>query len=181
MKEIFKILINDFFEKKLNVIKRDIDIPLNSNKIVSLVGVRRCGKTYIFYDLIDKLRKEVDTKNIVYINFEDDRLSSISSENLNDLIEAYFEMYPHKRDEKVYLFFDEIQEVSGWEKFIRRVYDTLNVQIFITGSSAKMLSKEIASNLRGRTITYEVYPLSFNEYLRFKNIEVKEEALVEED
>ena len=172
MKEIFKILINDFFEKKLNVIKRDIDIPLNSNKIVSLVGVRRCGKTYIFYDLIDKLRKEVDTKNIVYINFEDDRLSSISSENLNDLIEAYFEMYPHKRDEKVYLFFDEIQEVSGWEKFIRRVYDTLNVQIFITGSSAKMLSKEIASNLRGRTITYEVYPLSFNEYLRFKNIEV---------
>ena len=172
MKEIFKILINDFFEKELNAIKRDIEIPLHSNKIVTLVGVRRSGKTYIFYDLINRLRKKVDSKNIIYINFEDDRLDGITLKDLSNITDAYFEMYPQKRDEKIYLFFDEIQEVEGWEKFVRRVYDTLNVQIFITGSSSKMLSREIASSLRGRTITYEILPLSFKEYLKFKNIDI---------
>ena len=172
MREIFKILINDFFERELKVIKRDIDIPINSNKIISLVGVRRSGKTYILYQLINQLREVVDRKNIIYINFEDDRLDGIEATNLNDLIDAYFEMYPKKRKEKIYLFFDEIQEVRGWEKFIRRIYDSLNVQIFITGSSAKMLSKEVASSIRGRSITYEIFPLSFKEYLNFKNIDI---------
>jgi len=172
VREIFKILINDFFERELKVIKRDIDIPINSNKIISLVGVRRSGKTYILYQLINQLREVVDRKNIIYINFEDDRLDGIEATNLNDLIDAYFEMYPKKRKEKIYLFFDEIQEVRGWEKFIRRIYDSLNVQIFITGSSAKMLSKEVASSIRGRSITYEIFPLSFKEYLNFKNIDI---------
>lgn len=172
MKDIFKILIHDFFDKKLNVVKRDIDIPLNSSKIVSLVGVRRSGKSYIFYQLINDLRESVDVKNIIYINFEDDRLYGLESKDLTTLIDSYFEMFPQKREEKIYLFLDEIQEVQGWEKFVRRVYDTLNVQIFITGSSAKMLSKEIATSLRGRTITYEVFPLSFREYLMFKNIDI---------
>ena len=172
MKEIFKLLINDFFEKNLNVKKRDINIPLNSSKIVTLVGIRRSGKTYILYDLISRLREQVDLKNIIYINFEDDRLFGLKADGLSLLIDAYFEMFPQKRDEKIYLFLDEIQEVEGWEKFVRRMYDTLNVQMFVTGSSAKMLSKELASALRGRTITYEVFPLSFKEYLDFKNIDM---------
>ena len=172
MKEIFKLLINDFFEKKLNVKKRDINIPINSNKIVSLVGVRRSGKTYILYDLINELRKKVDNKNIIYINFEDDRLFGLKADELGLLIDAYFEMFPQKREEKIYIFLDEIQEIEGWEKFVRRIYDTLNVQIFITGSSSKMLSVELASSLRGRTITYEIFPLSFKEYLSFKDIDI---------
>ena len=172
MKEIFKLLINDFFEKKLNVKKRDINIPINSNKIVSLVGVRRSGKTYILYDLINELRKKVDNKNIIYINFEDDRLFGLKADELGLLIDAYFEMFPQKREEKIYIFLDEIQEIEGWEKFVRRIYDTLNVQIFITGSSSKMLSVELASSLRGRTITYEIFPLSFKEYLNFKDIDI---------
>ena len=172
MKEIFKILINDFFEKELKVIKRDITIPLNSNKIISLVGVRRSGKTYILYQLINQLREVVNIKNIIYINFEDDRLDGIEAKDLNEIIDAYFEMYPEKRKEKIYLFFDEIQEVKGWEKFVRRIYDNLNVQIFLTGSSAKMLSIEVASSIRGRSITYEIFPLSFKEYLNFKNIDI---------
>jgi len=172
MKEIFKLLINDFFEKELNVKKREINIPLNSNKIVVLSGVRRSGKTYILYELINELRKEIDYKNIIYINFEDDRLYNLQLNDLSTLIDAYFEMFPAKRNEKIYLFLDEIQEVNGWEKFVRRIYDTLNIQIFITGSSAKMLSKEIASSLRGRTITYEIFPLSFKEYLEFKEIDI---------
>jgi predicted AAA+ superfamily ATPase len=172
MKEIFKLLINDFFDKKFNVKKRDINIPLNSNKIVTLVGVRRSGKTYALYNLINELRKKIDTKNIIYINFEDDRLFGLKANDLSLLIDAYFEMYPQKRDEEIYLFLDEIQEIDGWEKFVRRIYDTLNIRIFLTGSSAKMLSVELASSLRGRTITYEIYPLSFKEYLEFKNIDV---------
>ena len=72
----------------------------------------------------------------------------------------------------VYLFLDEVQNIEGWEKYIRRIDDTENVQIFITGSSSKLLSSEIATSLRGRTITYEIFPFSFREYLRYKEIEI---------
>jgi predicted AAA+ superfamily ATPase len=122
--------------------------------------------------MIEELRESVDSKNIVYVNFEDDRLLGTTVGDLDDLIEGYFEIYPQKRDEKIYLFVDEVQNIPQWESFIRRIYDTLNVQIIITGSSSKLLSSEIATSLRGRTLTYEIFPFSFKEYLRFKNIEV---------
>src|SRR5690606_6273737 len=77
-----------------------------------------------------------------------------------------------KKDEKIYLFLDEVQVVENWELYIRRVYDTENIQIYITGSSAKLLSTEIATSLRGRTITYEIFPFSFKEYLEYKNITI---------
>jgi predicted AAA+ superfamily ATPase len=177
MKEIFKQLIIDSQERTFsNIIKRDIEIPLDSRKIISLVGVRRSGKTSILFDAINGLRKKIAVENIVYINFEDDRLFPTSLKDLNHLIESYFELYPDKIDEKIYLFLDEIQNIEQWEKFIRRIYDTLNVSIFITGSSAKLLSSEIATALRGRTLTYEVFPLSFREYLRFRNIEIKKHS-----
>ena len=173
MKEAFKRVITDFLERDLKGIKpRDIDIPLESNKIVSLIGIRRSGKTYILYDLINKLRENIKKENIIYINFEDDRLFGIKLQDLDDLLNGYFELFPNKKDEKIYLFLDEIQEVNKWEKFVRRVYDTLNVQIFITGGFSKLLSKEIASSLRGRTISFEVFPLSFKEYLEFKEINI---------
>ena len=173
MREIFKKLIVDFQERKeFNVIKRDYNIPLDTKKIVSLIGVRRCGKTYLMYQLINELKRDISIENIVYINFEDDRLYPLSVQDLDDLIEGYYELYPHKRDEKVYLFLDEVQNVDGWERFVRRIYDTLNVAIYVTGSSSKLLSKEIATSLRGRTITFEIFPFSFKEYLRYKNIEI---------
>jgi len=172
MKELFKRLITDFIERDLDVIDRNYDIPLDTKKIVSLIGVRRSGKTYILFQLIKKLRKKGLKKNILYINFEDDRLIGISYKNLDELIEAYFELFPEKRNEKIYIFLDEIQEVEYWEKFVRRIYDTLNSQIYITGSSSKLLSKEIASSLRGRTISYDIFPLSFKEFLSFKNLKI---------
>lgn len=177
MKEIFKQLIVDFQERDCHhIIKRDIEIPLDSQKIISLVGVRRSGKTSILLDVINTLRKSVANENIIYINFEDDRLYPIELKNLDDLINGYFELYPQKTAEKIYLFLDEIQNVEHWEKFVRRIYDTLNINIFVTGSSAKLLSSEIATALRGRTLTYEVFPLSFHEYLRFRNIEIKQHS-----
>ena len=87
-------------------------------------------------------------------------------------MEGYYELYPQKRNEKVYLFLDEVQNIDGWERYVRRIYDTLNLQLYITGSSSKLLSSEIATSLRGRTITYEIFPFSFREYLRYKEIEI---------
>jgi uncharacterized protein len=173
MKETFKKIITDFHEHDvLPMIPRDIEIPLDSGKIVSLIGVRRSGKTSVLFHIINKLRATIDPARIIYINFEDDRLFPLELHKLNYLVEAYYELHPSKREEKTYLFFDEIQNVENWEKFIRRIYDTLNAEIFITGSSSKLLSAEIASSLRGRSITYEIFPFSFSEYLRFREIEV---------
>lgn len=149
-----------------------MQIPLESGKIVSLVGVRRSGKTSLLYQLIETLRVRVSAANIIYVNFEDDRLFPLELSHLNDLVEAYYELHPHNRDQKVWLFLDEIQSVQNWELFVRRIYDTLNLEIFITGSSLKLLSAEIATALRGRTITYEVFPFSLKEYLRFRGIAI---------
>jgi len=173
LKEIFKQLIVDSQQREFgDIVQRDYQIPLDTKKIVSLIGIRRSGKTWLLYDLIKKLRERIPPQNIVYINFEDDRLYPISLKDLDALVQAYYELYPDKRDEKVYFFLDEIQTITGWERFVRRLYDTLNIQLFITGSSSKLLAGEIATALRGRTITYEVFPFSFAEYLRYRNIEI---------
>ena len=172
-KDIFKRLIADSQEKDLSqVVDRDIEVPFDSGKIISLVGVRRSGKTHLLYSTVGKLRKTVGPQNIVYINFEDDRLFPLDLKDLDTLLDAYYELYPGKKNEKVYFFFDEIQNVQNWEKFVRRIYDTENCAIFLAGSSAKLLSREIATALRGRTLSYEVFPLSFREFLRFKGIKV---------
>ncbi len=173
MKETFKKLIINFQERIFdNILSREYIIPTETKKIVSLIGVRRSGKTYILFSLIEKLRKTVDNTNIIYINFEDDRLFPIQLSDLDTLLEGYYELYPHKREEKIYLFLDEVQNIDGWEKYARRIYDTEKIQIFITGSSSKLLSSEIATSLRGRTITYEIFPFSFREYVNYKNIEI---------
>lgn len=173
MKEIFKKLITDFIEKDIkNIQKREYAIPLESKKIISLIGVRRSGKSSLLFDTINQLRKIQPKENIIYINLEDDRLYPLKLASLDTVLEAYYELYPHKKDEKIYLFLDEVQVVENWELYIRRVYDTENIQIYITGSSAKLLSTEIATSLRGRTITYEIFPFSFKEYLEYKNITI---------
>jgi predicted AAA+ superfamily ATPase len=171
-KEIFKRLIVDNQERTFaEIVLRDIQIPIDTRKIVTLKGVRRCGKTSILYQTIKKLRETVDKTNLVYINFEDDRIFPVQLPDCNELLEAYYEMFPTKKPEKVYFFFDEIQIVENWEIFIRRLHDTENCQIYLCGSSSKLLSSEIASSLRGRSISYEIFPLSFKEFLRFKNID----------
>ncbi len=171
MKEVFKKAIVDFQQRELkHIFRREYDIPLESKKIVSLIGVRRCGKTYILFDLINRLKSKVSPQNIIYINFEDDRLFGVSLNDLDGLIEGYYELFPQKREERVYIFLDEVQSVPHWEQFVRRIYDTLNLSIYITGSSSKLLSSEIATSLRGRTLTYEIFPFSFKEYLGKKEI-----------
>jgi predicted AAA+ superfamily ATPase len=98
---------------------------------------------------------------------------------LDLIIQAYLELYPQIQDlSQCYFFFDEIQNVNGWEKFIRRLYDTISKNIFITGSNAKMLSSEIATALRGRSLSYTIFPLSFKEILRFWKITPDNELII---
>lgn len=172
-KETIHYIITGFHERDLpRTISRDLRVPLDTDKVVILTGIRRSGKTFILYDTIQKLcAANVDKRNILYINFADDRLFPLRLDDMDVILKAYYELYPEKTDEKKYIFFDEIQTVPHWEKYIRRIHDTENLQIFITGSSSKLLSKEISTALRGRGISYEVFPLSFPEYLRFRGIE----------
>ncbi len=169
-KELIKQIIRTFhLAKKFDVIPRDIEIPLNTNKIITLIGARRSGKTYVLYSIINKLQDNIPKEQIVYINFEDERLD-LKIDELDLILQSYKELYPDLNLNNCYLFFDEIQNIEGWEKFVRRIYDSVTKNIFITGSNSKLLSSEIASSLRGRTLTFTIYPLSFKEYLRFKNI-----------
>ena len=152
-------------------IKRDLltaIIPyLSLNKIISLIGIRRSGKSTILYQIIFHLLKheQVKPEQILFINFEDIRFQSLS---ITEWYQLYLEEL--KPDQNVYLFFDEIHYCKNWVNFVRSHIDRKSARIFLTDSSSYMLSSELASILTGRKVTFEVYPLSFKEYLTFKNI-----------
>ncbi len=130
-KPIFRQIIADFIEQPpVKPKPRDLDLPLDVPKIVSIIGPRRSGKTYLLFDLIHRLLGSVPVDRLVYINFEDDRLFPIRLEDMDELVQAYFEMYPENRSEQLWFFFDEIQEVPNWEKFIRRLWDSENCRIY---------------------------------------------------
>ncbi len=171
-KDIFKEIIVSFQNSPLPFFyKRELKIPFNSGKIISIIGPRRSGKTYFLFQIIADLRNKNLGDKIIYINFEDERIK-LSSENLQFIIEAYTELYPDVAPKDLWFFFDEIQNVSGWDKFVRRVFDNYSKNIFLTGSNSKLLSKEISTSLRGRTVSYELFPLSFKEFLIFNNFSI---------
>jgi predicted AAA+ superfamily ATPase len=165
-KDLLKTIISDNQARSLPVIwPRTLKIPIDSGKIITLAGVRRSGKTYHLLNLMKKLKEEgVPSQQFLYLNFEDERLK-LTTEDLDLILQAYRELYPNLDISKCYFFFDEIQEVVGWEKFIDRLYHSISKHIFITGSNSTLLSREIATALRGRTITFEIYPLSFKEFV----------------
>jgi len=168
MKNVLKNIIVNFQTTKLKAsLERNVQMPLDSGIIISVIGVRRSGKTYLLYETIKRiLESGIPKKKILYINFEDERLT-LAHDQLDLILQAYQELYPRLDLTECYFFFDEIQNIGGWEKFIRRIFDTVSKNIFITGSNSRLLSTEIATELRGRTISYTLYPLSFEEYLRF--------------
>jgi predicted AAA+ superfamily ATPase len=172
MKELLKSVILEFQQRELPVLtKRKLSINFDLPIIVTLVGARRSGKTCLLYQTMSQLvDKGVKREDIIFLNFEDERLT-LDVHQLDLILQAYTELYTDKKLSDCWFFFDEIQNVDGWEKFIRRIYDNYSKHVFITGSNAKLLSTEIADSLRGRTLTYEVYPLSFAEYLRFRDVE----------
>jgi len=109
-------------------------------------------------------------ERILFMNFEDERLLPFDSNQLTLLLNCYYELYPSFKDNKIYIFFDEIQNIDNWERFIRRIHESENIQINLTGSSSNLLSQEIATALRGRTLSFEIFPFSFNEFLSFKKV-----------
>jgi predicted AAA+ superfamily ATPase len=173
-KRIVKEVIKEFQEWELpEVLPREIDAPLSSQKIIAIVGPRRSGKTYLLFWLIKKLLSgNISAEQIIYFNFDDPRLLPSDAKDIELILEAYRELYPEHRKKINYLFFDEIQNVKDWEIGVRRIYDTRKFRIFLTGSSSKLLSKEIATQLRGRAISFEILPFSFREILSVKGIEL---------
>jgi predicted AAA+ superfamily ATPase len=165
-KDLLKTIITDNQKRELPAIwPRILEIPLKSKKIITLTGVRRSGKTYHLWSIIKRLQTQgVKRKQIIYINFEDERLDLTVGE-LDKVIQSYRELYPEQNLSKCYFLFDEVQEAAGWEKFVARIYNSISRHLFITGSNATLLSKEIATALRGRTLTFEVYPFSFREFV----------------
>jgi hypothetical protein len=172
-KETLKRILTDFHSAPLpDVFNRALCLPLDLKKIITLSGIRRSGKTSLLFLTIRRLLEEgVEKQRIVYLNFEDDRLFPVHLSDMDLMLRAYNELYPDNIDKTKYLFLDEIHQVENWEKYIRRIYDTERVRIYLTGSSSRMLSRDIATTLRGRGIHYEVFPLGFKELLNYKKIE----------
>ena len=168
-RDTLKQIMIDQKETYLNntIITRQYTLEENVN--YCFVGIRRTGKSYLMYQQIKQLEsKGVPLSQIVYVNFEDERLLETKVTDLNTILEIGIEMSGSTN--KPYLFLDEIQNISGWEKFVRRIAD-MKYRINITGSNSKMLSSEIASTLGGRFIIMNVYPYSFVEYLTAKHRE----------
>lgn len=174
MKKILKTIIKDFHLRPLPPFKpRQLTVPLDLGKIITIVGPRRAGKTWYLFQLIASLEKVgIKREQIFYLNFEDERLDLDAG--YDQILDAYLELYPDQKLDDLYIFFDEIQEIPDWEKYVRRLYDTVSRKIFLTGSNAKMLSKEIATALRGRSLSFEIMPLSFPEFLSFRSIDSKD-------
>ncbi|MFI5343401.1 MAG: ATP-binding protein [Chlamydiales bacterium] len=174
--QILQILLGEFYDKLVSsshLVPREACFREVENKIKVAIGMRRVGKTTIvFQEILKIIGLGVDKKRILYINFEDDRLLQMDEKKLAKLIEAFYSLYPENHEQKCYLFFDEIQNVQNWPIVVRRFYDSRLVEIYLTGSSAKLLSKEIATSLRGRSLATEVWPYSFNEFLCAKNLSI---------
>ena len=170
-KEAFKRLIAEEAQEPLpQVVPRiGLDMPKNTRKIVSIIGPRRCGKTYHLFGMMqDLLEAGVKRQAILYANFEDDRLLPFDGTEIEALMEAFHELYPEQRELR--LFLDEVQNLPAWEVAVRRVSDQERARIVLTGSSSKLISTEIATSLRGRTLTYEMQPFSFQEALLAKGV-----------
>ena len=151
------------------------DIQTDGFNCYIFVGVRRAGKSFILYEKIQQMLSEGHTwDEILYLNFEDERLDSLDTNDMDSILECHMEMGGVA---KPALFLDEIQNIDGWEKFARRVSDS-KYMVWITGSNAKMLSKEMMSTLGGRYIPIEIYPFSFAEYLRWAGIPYDEKSLL---
>lgn len=145
---------------------RDYQFPDAKNVIKVAVGMRRSGKTYFLFQTVRQLIKTgVQLEQILYVNFEDDRILPLDHKSMGKLIDAWYTVHPDNHNRCCYVFLDEVQNVDGWPLVLRRILDTKNVQIYVTGSSAKLLSKEIASSLRGRALAIEILPYSYMEYL----------------
>ncbi len=169
----YKTIITFWKEFKLpQLFNRLIDINLDLDFITAITGPRRAGKSFFCFQLIKNLiDKGIPKDNILYINFEDNRLIGANSDDLERLLETFFELYNISKNNKIYLFFDEIQAVTNWDSWVRKIYDIRkDIKLILTGSSSKLLSREVSTKLRGRVLNKEIFPFSFKEVLSLNKI-----------
>ncbi|MDD2594929.1 MAG: ATP-binding protein [Bacteroidales bacterium] len=167
MKQLLKDIIADqklFLKNRKTIVRYFPKSFLQGEEIIVISGVRRCGKSVLLQQIRDNF-----SKNDYFFNFDDDRLSSFNVDNFQQLYEIFVELY----GEQDTFFFDEIQNIDGWEHFVKRLYNS-GKKVFVTGSNAKMLSRELGTLLTGCHLTYELFPFSFHEYARYN----KQEAIL---
>ncbi len=172
--EKLRYLLTEWFEGDIpDLVPRSLPSGWRETRLVfALAGVRRGGKTFLFYQMIRELLQECSKENIIYINLEDDRLLPLEGNELSVLLDVFHQHFSHDSEHPVYFFLDEVQNIPNWEATVRRLHDKeRGLRVFITGSSSKLLSSEIATALRGRTLSHTLYPLGFKEFLGFKGFE----------
>jgi len=175
MKNVLDLLIDDFHERELpELMSRYQSMTWVSRKANVVIGMRRSGKTWFCYQQMqDLLEKGLEKERLLYLNFEDERLLPFSAQDFQFILETYYRKFPEFKSKRCYLFLDEVQRIEGWDKFVRRVLDSEQLSVCVTGSSSKLLSTEIATSLRGRSLTTEIFPFSFKEFLSYKKVNLK--------
>jgi predicted AAA+ superfamily ATPase len=165
---LFDELVADAHERVLpKLTARSAGLARVRGKADVVIGMRRSGKTWFVFQIMGELAESAYPREaLFYVNLDDERLADLTAQDLGRLVEAYFRRWPALRSREVSMFFDEIQVVDGWEQFARRMLDSENIQLCLTGSSAKLLSKEIATSMRGRALATEIFPFSFREAVR---------------
>lgn len=157
--------------------RRDARLPAVPGKVHAVIGMRRAGKTTFLRQLLDERRASLPPERTLYLSFDDDRLAGIEADQLALLLEEHYRRHPELRGrETVHWLLDEIQLVPGWERFVRRVLDSEQVEIAVSGSSARMLSREVHTSLRGRGMETIIRPFSFREFLRHRDEEPAKDA-----
>lgn len=185
MDKLLTTILKEYFQiipKSTAIVKRDAAFPRPDGIIQVAIGMRRAGKTYILFDAINKLLETgVPKEQILFIDFEDDRLLPMSMKEMGELLDSFYTIYPENHTRKCHIFLDEVQNIDGWHLVLRRYLRSKNVEITITGSSAKLLSKEIHTSLRGRSLAVEVMPYSFNEFRALHNLPIPEAPFSRQD
>ena len=173
-KEVWGRIIKDHLEHRAEVIERDVTVKFpKTPRAISIIGPRRAGKTYLMFQLINRLTSGgLPREKTVYVNFEDPRLLGAELKDLLTFLDVYYEMFPENARGECHFFLDEVQNVPDWERFVRFLLDR-NQRVVVSGSSSKLLSKEIATSLRGRSLSVRVYPFSFREVLRANGLKVE--------
>lgn len=184
MNDVIGQIIREYWKKDLPETKnRNMDISLEKNFINDIVGPRRSGKTYLMFLTIKKILEKTDKESTIYINFENRKLLPLQETYFNDIIGFIYGENLIERYKTVYLFLDEVQRIDKWEQYVRSIYDEFKekIKIFVSGSSANLLSKEYSKLLTGRHLTTYVTPLSFKEFLDFKKIKIPSKNFTEQE
>lgn len=173
MKTALTEVMREFYEEGVptGIVHRDVEYAEKPRAATIVKGMRRTGKTFVTYERMQTLITQgIPIGRIIHVNFEDERLAHLSVEHLRLIGEIHAEIFPEHAHDICWYFLDEIQRVDDWESYVRRLVDSKLARICLTGSSSKLLSEEIATQMRGRSLPIEIFPLSFCEFIRFNGL-----------